>query len=183
MKNIWLISDTHWGHSNIIKYCDRPFSSVEEMNEKMFDNWNDTVKDGDIVYHLGDVYFGKGSYGEEWAKRFRKLPGRKRLILGNHDNGKDMNLHDCFQKIVMWRMFPEFSLLLTHVPVHETTLGIHVSENEDECGAEVRQLHNIHGHIHQNPSPTDRHTNVSVEWINYTPVNIETLRKDSLLLK
>lgn len=176
-RNIWVISDTHFGHANIIKYCDRPFANTAEMDEMMFDNWNQTVKDGDIVYHLGDVYFGGNEYAEGWNKKFKKLPGRKRLILGNHDEGKDKYLQDAFQKISMWRMFPEFGLLLTHVPVHESNIGVRVAENEDEVGDQIRVLHNVHGHIHQNPSPNENYTNMSVEWINYTPVNLETLRK------
>lgn len=162
MRDIWVISDTHWGHSNIIKYCNRPFSTVDEMNHVMVENWNKTVKDEDIVYHLGDVYFGNHSM-------LNSLKGRKRLILGNHDNGKDQNLHNVFQKISVWRMFPEFGLLLTHVPVHESSL-------ERLDGKDRYSLVNVHGHIHDRPAPSKLHRNVSVEMINYTPINIEELR-------
>jgi calcineurin-like phosphoesterase family protein len=51
-ENIWIISDTHFGHNNIINYCDRPFSNVKEMNEAIIDNWNSVVKQNDLVYHL-----------------------------------------------------------------------------------------------------------------------------------
>jgi calcineurin-like phosphoesterase family protein len=159
MRNIWVVSDTHFGHSNIIKYCDRPFVNFEEMNEKMIENWNNVVKDGDIIYHLGDVYFGKSN-----TSNFNhRLKGRKRLILGNHDTGKDPILLNMFEKILVWRMFPEFKLLLTHVPVHESSL-------------EVKVLKNVHGHVHKNSLTDERYINVSVEMINYTPVNIDSLR-------
>ena len=157
-RNIWVISDTHFGHANIIKYCNRPFVDPAEMDEKLIENWNSVVQDDDIVYHLGDVYMGKSS--SNFAHR---LKGRKRLILGNHDHGKDSVLQSMFQKIVMWRMFPEFGLLLTHVPVHEGSLGFKVEKN-------------VHGHIHEKVIEDERYINVSVEQINYTPVNIETLR-------
>lgn len=156
MRNIWVISDTHFGHENIIKYCNRPFSSLSDMNETLVDNWNKTVKDGDIVYHLGDVYFGLQ------GKVLERLKGRKRLILGNHDEGKDTYLHKYFQKILVWRMFPEFKLLLTHVPVHEGTLGGKVQVN-------------VHGHIHDKVINDKRYKNVSVEQTNYIPVHIEEL--------
>ncbi len=161
MRNIWVISDTHFGHSNIIRYCGRPFNDAKEMDEKLVENWNSVVKDEDIVYHLGDVYMGVSG-----RDALSKLKGRKRLILGNHDDGKDQFLHKSFQKIMVWRMFPEFGLLLTHVPVHYSTLG--------EDGKRI--LTNVHGHIHQNKSPMGRYRNVSVEQINYTPINIEELR-------
>ena len=76
MPNLFVISDTHFGHANIIKYCNRPFSSVEEMNERMIENWNSVVTVQDHVYHLGDVYFGN-----ETSNFFHRLNGKKRLIL------------------------------------------------------------------------------------------------------
>lgn len=157
MRNIWLISDTHFGHSNIIKYCNRPFKTAEEMDAVMFENWNKIVHPQDIVYHLGDVKFGKCS-------RLHQLNGRKRLILGNHDNAKDQELQAVFQKIVVWRMFPEFGLLLTHVPVHDDTLNV------NKCPI------NVHGHIHDRLIKDARYINVSVEQIGYRPINIEDLR-------
>lgn len=161
-RNIYVISDTHFSHGNIIKYCNRPFSTIDEMNSTMIENWNKTVRDQDIVYHLGDVYFGEGA-----SSILPALKGRKRLILGNHDDGKSKVLQGAFQKISMWRMFPEFGLLLTHVPVHESTLA----ENPKRP-----KMRNVHGHIHDKPSPSNQHYNVSVEQINYTPINIEELR-------
>lgn len=165
MKDIWVISDTHFQHQNIIKYCDRPFETYQEADERMIENWNKVVKPGDKVYHLGDVYFGNAQTAWDLLAR---LNGQKRLILGNHDNGKDQVLQKIFKKIEVWRMFPEFGLLLTHVPVHESTLGRGMGPSE--------KMLNIHGHIHQNPSPSDNHQCVCVEQINYTPVHIEELR-------
>ena len=161
MRDIFVISDTHFGHENIIRYCNRPFANAELMDECMADNWNSVVKAEDIVYHLGDVYFS-GAYS-----RLYNLNGRKRLILGNHDNGKDQRLQEVFQKIMVWRMFPEFGLLLSHIPLHETVLQNSYGYN----------LINVHGHIHNQDAPSDRHINVSVEQINYTPTAIEDLIK------
>ena len=158
MKEIFVISDTHFGHANIIKYCNRPFADPMEMDEKIIENWNKTVRPEDIIYHLGDVYFGKKN-PSNWNKR---LNGRKRLILGNHDDGKDEVLQQMFGKILMWRMFPDLGLLLTHVPVHYSGLEFKVSKN-------------VHGHIHEKNIDDERYINVSVEQINYTPVHIDTL--------
>lgn len=167
-RNIWLISDTHFNHSNIIKFCERPFEDAKKMNEALVENWNSVVREQDKVYHLGDVYMGGGFPREDTTRLLRSLNGHKRLILGNHDNGKDQILQSVFEKIEVWRMFPEFGLLLTHVPVHESTLG--------EGRFMEKKFLNIHGHIHTNPSPSDFHQCVCVEQINYTPVNIEELR-------
>ena len=78
----WVCSDTHFFHSNIIKYCQRPFNSIEEMNENFIQNWNSVVKPNDTIYHLGD--FGFGSL-EKLSYIFSKLNGYKILISGNHD--------------------------------------------------------------------------------------------------
>jgi calcineurin-like phosphoesterase family protein len=71
----------------------------------------------------------------------------------------------------MWRMFPEFGLLLTHVPVHSSSL-----HKTGRKGQPDFTLQNIHGHIHNRESPSGPYVNVSVEAIGYIPVNIETLR-------
>ena len=163
MSNIFIISDTHFGHANILKFTDsttgeriRPqFASVEEMDEHMVERWNSVVGDSDIVYHLGDVYFEHGH------RVLPRLKGRKRLILGNHDNGKSEYIQKYFQKVLMWSMFPEFNCVLTHVPIHESGM--------------YKVQYNMHGHIHQNASPTERHINCSVEVQNYTPRLIQDL--------
>lgn len=173
MKDIWLISDTHFGHKNILKFRDQDgelirgklFDDIEQHDEVIIDQWNKYVKPGDKVYHLGDVFMGPK---DDFIKKWKRLNGQKRLILGNHDDAKFFAKHELVAKIQMWRMFPEFGLLLTHVPVHESTLY--------EGRWKGVQAINIHGHIHQNPSPSPLHRCVSVEQINYTPIHIEEVR-------
>lgn len=170
MADIWLISDTHFNHENILNFLDskgekfRKFHDVHHMNEHMIDRWNKTIKPEDKVYHLGDVYFGSQQRADEILSR---LNGKKRLILGNHDTiygGKGNNvLQKHFQKIYMWRVFREFNMVLTHVPIHETSFR----------GGD----YNVHGHIHQNKSPTKQHICVCVEHTDYMPVNVEDVIK------
>ncbi len=77
--SIFFTSDTHLGHANIIKYCKRPFDSVELMDEAIISNWNNTVKNNDTVYHLGDFCFGS-------AERYLdRLNGTIMMVRGNHD--------------------------------------------------------------------------------------------------
>ena len=148
----------------IHKFKTRPFSTVEEMDEALMDNWNSVVKPGDKVYHLGDVTFGSK---ENYIKNIhKKLNGKKRLIVGNHDDVKFLAPY--FEKVMLWRMFPDWGLLMTHVPVHRSTLG------EDRFDG--KGMINLHGHIHQNPSPEGPYKCVCVEQINYTPINIEELK-------
>ena len=167
MAEIWVTSDTHFGHENTIKYCNRPFLSAKEMDEALKENWNKVVKPQDKVYHLGDVYFN--SYKKDpkyWIDFLNSLNGKKRLILGNHDNGKDQVLQKVFQEIYMWRAFGEKRLLLTHVPVHQSSII------ERWCD------YNIHGHTHDSGSPDGPYKSVCVELTNYSPINIKGLIKD-----
>lgn len=168
-RDIWLISDTHFNHTNIIKWGERPFADALEMNETIRENWNSTVKDGDIVYHLGDVYMGKYP-GEEGMEAFlRSLKGQKRLILGNHDNGLDQVLQKVFKKMTVWRMFVEYGVILTHVPIHSDSF-------RHKCSV------NIHGHTHLNDvlnadgTNDERYVNVCIEKTNYFPINIDSLK-------
>lgn len=159
-RDVWLISDTHFNHSNILTFENgrgHQFSGVDQMNYHMLERWNDTVKPGDIVYHLGDVFFGD----KQWFKTFwPKLHGSKRLIVGNHDDVKFLSAGGFFQKIMMWRIIPEYKVVLTHVPILMDQ-GNHKYE------------YNIHGHIHWHDSPSNKYKNVCVEKIDYTPIHIE----------
>ena len=84
--NIWFSADHHFCHDNIIKYCNRPFSSVDEMNETMIDSWNALIRPGDAVYHLGDFMFVRKPAGAGKVEAMlRRLNGNKFLIYGNHD--------------------------------------------------------------------------------------------------
>ena len=182
MSDIWVISDTHFHHANILNFLDengelirgKQFSTVDEMDECMLENWNSVVKPGDKVYHLGDVQMGNK---EHFTKFWSRLNGTKRLIVGNHDDIKFMATGDFFKEVYMWRLLSEFGLLLTHAPIHENSLYRYPKKDDvNSWDKPKEELLNIHGHIHQNPSPEGRYRCVCVEQINYTPINIEELR-------
>lgn len=76
---IYFTADTHFGHKNIIKYCNRPFENIDQMDKVLIENWNARVSEQDIVYFLGDFCFGKP------ANYFMELNGLIRFIKGSHD--------------------------------------------------------------------------------------------------
>lgn len=82
MTDIYLVSDTHFGHKNIIDFCGRPFVGPRDMNETMIENWNSCVKPKDIVWHLGDFGF---KAEDDLDDIYNQLNGTKHLLLGNHD--------------------------------------------------------------------------------------------------
>ena len=84
INKIWFSSDQHFWHNNILKYCNRPFETVEAMNDALVANWNSVVKPDDHVYHLGDFCFGNVEKWN-WCLEPGRLNGHIHLILGNHD--------------------------------------------------------------------------------------------------
>lgn len=168
MRNIFVISDTHFGHANVLTFKDvnglpiRPlFNSVEDMDETMISNWNEVVKPQDIIYHLGDVAFGPLS------KFMPRLNGHKRLILGNHDPNDMFELTPYFKKIYSWRKFTEFKrpFVLCHYPLHINSFK-YKPDQDILC---------IHGHIHEKIINDPYYVNVCVERTGYKPVALEEI--------
>ncbi len=82
MPNIFFTSDHHFGHANIIKFCNRPFDSVADMNEELIKRWNEKIGENDEVYHLGDFAL---SSSDDFINIIERLNGVKYLIVGNHE--------------------------------------------------------------------------------------------------
>lgn len=95
MKNLFFTSDHHFGHENIIRFCNRPFENVREMNEVLIERWNEKIKSNDEVYHLGDFAL---TYKENLETILQRLNGKIHLIKGNHENAA-MQLPRYFQWI------------------------------------------------------------------------------------
>jgi calcineurin-like phosphoesterase family protein len=160
MAEKWFISDTHFFHENIIKFCNRPFINAEHMNEFMISEWNNCVSPQDKVYHLGDVALGAGGNEGRLANLLRRLNGHKRLIVGNHDNLKSSALQTNFQKIDLWKGFKTEGFTCVHIP-----LEIDQLRDGDVC---------VHGHIHDNLKK-GRYINVCVEHTKYRPMHMDEI--------
>lgn len=159
----FFISDTHFFHTNIIKYCGRPFADADEMNSKMISNWNKVVGPNDYVYHLGDVACGYGGDDRALAELLFSLNGRKRLIVGNHDPLKSPALHKAFEKIDLWKGFKDEDFTCVHIPLMTSQL-----RDGKFC---------VHGHIHNNTLNNPFYINVCVEHTDYTPIHIDVIRE------
>ena len=150
-KKTFVIADTHFSHDNIIKYCLRPFTSVDVMNETLVANWNRVVGKEDTVYFLGDLCFEKpGQSKEYWLGR---LNGNIIWIKGNHDHYKGMIESIYFDKYWM---------------VHDPW-GTDNAVWGKIC---------IHGHEHNKGKLIDtkhRRICVSAELIDYTPIELKVI--------
>lgn len=156
----YIISDTHFGHKNIIKYCNRPFKNTKEMDYLLVKNWNNRVSDKDIVFHLGDFsYIGSKIFNKYW----NQLNGKKILIRGNHDSK-----HSIIEEILIY--YKKKTILLIHypvsIPLKETNISLVL------CG----HVHNNWKYkIEENYVPI---INMSVEVWNYTPISLDKIIKE-----
>lgn len=168
MANIWLVSDTHFGHEGtacIFKRADgsplRPFINAEEQDIVLMERWNKVVKPSDHVYHLGDVCMRK-----EFLWLVGKLNGHKRLVRGNHDIFPTKEYLKYFEEIYGVRVFE--GLVLSHIPLHPESIKSIWT--------------NVHGHIHDGEvmragKPDARYFNITVEHTDYAPISLEEARK------
>ena len=167
---IYFISDTHFYHSNIIKYCNRPFKNVKEMNETIINNWNNVVTNKDTVYHLGDFCL---SNDDDIKSIFNRLNGSIILIRGNHDR-KTVKFYEKIGFKVLTHapiVLDKYKLMLSHVPLPDSIIK--------------EGYINLHGHIHnksisenypENYSD-EKHINLSVDVTDYKPVSIDEINK------
>ena len=158
----WVWSDLHLRHANIIKHCNRPFADAREMDRALMTAWTSAVGPDDTVLNGGDVALA-GSLGERGRARLRGAPGRKLLVVGNHDFGGRTGLlepagHEAATGILAVDTDPP--LVLTHVPMGVVPPG----------------WVNLHGHVHNNePLRATPHINVCVEHTDYRPLPLESL--------
>ena len=175
-QNIWFTSDMHLGHKNILKFCNRPFDNVEEMNFKLIENWNSKVKENDIVFNLGDVAFGNPSFIKDCLSQ---LKGKHYLIIGNHDlkNLNNKSVLDMFEDVSFQRylIIDGRCVYLNHYPF--LCYG-GVYRNPENT------VYQLYGHVHSGPNcfgkDIDRlqytfpfQYDVGVDNNNYYPISFE----------
>ena len=122
MSNLFVTSDAHLGHANIIKYCNRPFRNLEHMESEIIRRWNSRVKPGDVVLHIGDFSFkntpggkpGEGSCENKAQDYLKKLNGNITTLRGNHDKNNGVKSH--IKSVVI--EFGKMEFYLTHRPEH-----------------------------------------------------------------
>lgn len=115
MAKIFYIADLHFGHKNVLKYDNRPFLSVEEMDKTIIDNWNNAVSCNDTVYILGDIAWY--DY-KRTVEIMQQLNGEKILIKGNHDK-LNQELKDCFKYVYDYKEIKDNGrdVILCHYPI------------------------------------------------------------------
>ena len=154
---VWVWSDLHVGDIDALTFFGRPFVSVDEMNEELFERWRSSVGPDDFVVCLGDV----GTW--QSLAKLQELPGQKILVFGNHDRsarGFDVVCGSAYAH-------GHPPLVLTHVPLRRVPPA---------CV-------NVHGHLHVGRvKSSTAHVNVSVEQLDYRPRRLTDIRRLAAVL-
>ena len=171
LDKVYFTSDTHFYHKNIIRYCNRPFESIEEMNRSLIENWNNKVPKDAIVFHLGDFAFCNESQIKELVSQ---LNGRTILIKGNHDAKNDKFLNSVFSEV-----YPQLYLVANKQPIYL---------NHFPLLCYPSHAWNFFGHVHSKPGSIGTDTSklkycastrydVGVDLNNYTPISFEEAKE------
>lgn len=167
MERIAVASDHHFFHRNIIKYCNRPFPSLEAMHERMIKDWNKSVTKDTIVVHLGDFICG-GSF-DQVKEVLDQLNGFKILVTGNHD-----------RKGKAWLKRAGFNRVFTN----RWTLGMYTFSHRVQSAdylLEMNTRYNFHGHSHKYHYG-DPFYNFGVDVVGYVPKLVKTnLTREELM--
>jgi calcineurin-like phosphoesterase family protein len=153
MKNVFIVSDQHFGHANICKFLRedgtklRPWDDVAEMDEHLVKVHNEKVKPTDKVYFLGDVLINRRAFST-----IGRLNGDKVLVRGNHDIFPDDEYQEYFRALRAYHVLS--GMILSHIPVHPDSLG--------------RFGVNIHGHLHANRVKKARGVDVKTGTVLYS---------------
>lgn len=190
-SEVFFTSDLHFGHANIIKYSYRPYTDVEEMNEAIIANWNETVGPTDTVWILGDLFMGKRAETMPLALR---LNGIKIVVRGNHDNchpmfdsadreskhNKYMRAVEAFENVGL-HVYPEVDFTMQlggrefsvcHFPFD----GDHADEiRYPEWRPVDHGQWLVHGHVHDLWKVNGRQINVGMDVWDYRPVHMDQI--------
>lgn len=168
----FLCADLHLSHKNIVKFLredgvtkERPWDTIEDMDEALIENWNKTVKPTDTVIVLGDVVINRSA-----LPKIARLNGNKELVKGNHDVFRDSEYLQYFSKVHAMKILDNF--ICTHIPIHPCSVA--------------RWSGNFHGHLHHNFVYKDgqidsRYLCLSIDQIGYTPISLEEAKNKFFL--
>lgn len=161
-EKIFVFSDAHFDHGNIIRYCDRPFENTLQMNRKLLDNWNKTIGENDHVYYLGDMTYGRNRHPIDYW--LGKLSGQKFFIRGNHDIDSITRatvVHNGYGIV-----YKNYKFLLRHDPYRPLGYDGWIIHGDK---------HNNHLDEYPLINQKNKTVNVSSELVHYTPLNLEKI--------
>lgn len=193
-SKLWFTSDTHFSHRNSMRYCGRPFLTVEACDEAMIKRWNEVVKPDDLIIHMGDV----AMHTKPMERIIPKLNGHKILIIGNHDliyhqyflktRGQKFidRMMEIYKNVGFSKIFdsgktiitsptgdsPGLKIRLSHFPTKNAHDGYHNNKHDASRPIDDGTL-NICGHVHNSWLKRGNNINVGVDVWDFRPVSLD----------
>ena len=167
MAELWFTADTHFGHDNVIRFCNRPWATLKEHDDNLVARWNDLVKPNDTVVIVGDfAWMNHGRY-------INQLHGKKTLIIGSHD-GMPQQVLNNFSRVIGQKHQP--GILEFNVGPHRIVACHYPMVS---WGASYHGSWAIHGHCHGRlPGLPDKlSVDVGTDVWDYRPVNFDVIRR------
>jgi len=157
---LWFFTaDFHFDHKNIMRYCNRPFGSVEEMNEKLIENVNEKVRQIDHLVIAGDVTLNHKSE-TVYKKWLNRLNGDKIIVKGNHDYWIPKSSAKHIYHVTIENQF----IAVSHYPMRSWNRSFHGSWN-------------LHGHTHSKMLPLKNQYDIGVDNNNYYPISFDEIKE------
>lgn len=185
-EKIWFASDLHLGHQALVEKGWRP----EGFEKEFFWMWESTVASRDVVWLLGDIAFGSGGATiASWFRQIKRMPGRKRICLGNHDRGKlGWYKQWGFEQIVPFNECVTFRdeygpIMLTHIPAFAHTMTVYdqkfvgLSNKFERLYDHASCVLNLHGHLHGRGSEDHRTFDCTLECIGSNLIELEQIKQ------
>jgi calcineurin-like phosphoesterase family protein len=175
---IFFSSDHHFGHTNVIKYCNRPYSNVDDMNQDLVRRWNAVVSPADTVFYLGDFSLGRNAV-EEFTPQ---LNGRKILVSGNHDWTHPVHKKNSkhIEKYLAWGWAEVHLQLELNLDGLGFVRMCHLPHTaHDQRYANFRPKNDgtllLHGHVHNVWKRIGKEVNMGVDVWDFKPVSLPEL--------
>lgn len=170
-KEYYITSDNHFGHENIIKYCNRNYSDVHQMNKDMTIKWNNIIGEDDIIFHLGDFSFRDSN------KYLNQLNGKIILIRGNHDCKSTLKaFSEVYQRLHV--EYKGYNFLLNHKPILSDKIPDPFNDH-DKYVTENLSIFDYYlvGHVHEKWLRLEKNYNIGVDMHNFKPITLNYIIK------
>lgn len=159
--NFWFTADPHFWHTNIIRFCNRPFSSTKEMNETMVENWNNRVDVSDTIYILGD--FALNASAQMMEGLLAKLHGKKIFITGDHDK----QIWKCKNSFQYITPLDKIAIDNTQIILCHYCLRVWAKSHYNSW--------HCYGHSHGTLPPIGKSHDVGMDNNNFAPISFDEL--------
>ena len=169
MRNIFLSGDHHFGHKNILRFCDRPFPDIWTHDKELIRRWNEIIPKDSITYYVGDLCFRSAKDIGYYKER---LNGKIILLRGNHDKQKTLREFKWYQTLPI--IIGEFTCLLNHRPAYRKDDPDPYHDNDPGIDPDMYDFI-ISGHTHKPPIWRWKSLNVGVDLNNYYPWHIDQI--------